>query len=83
MPLNYELLKQIDSKKKKLDSFRPLSSELITDGNGRTARLLMNLILLHYGFPPAIIKVKDRVAYLDAIEAWQQQNDKDLFVRRV
>ena len=50
-----------------------------TDGNGRTARLLMNLILLHYGFPPAIIKVKDRVAYLDAIEAWQQQNDKDLF----
>lgn len=70
MFLNYELLKQIDSKKKKLDSFRPLSSELITDGNGRTARLLMNLILLHYGFPPAIIKVKDRVVYLDAIEAW-------------
>ena len=70
MFLNYELLKQIDSKKKKLDSFRPLSSELITDGNGRAARLLMNLILLHYGFPPAIIKVKDRVAYLDAIEAW-------------
>lgn len=58
MSLNYELLKQIDSKKKKLDSFRPLSSELITDGNGRTARLLMNLILLHYGFPSAIIKVK-------------------------
>ena len=50
-----------------------------TDGNGRTARLLMNLILLYYGFPPAIIKAKDRIAYLDAIEAWQQQNDKDLF----
>jgi len=58
MFLNYELLKQIDAKKKKLDSFRPLSSELITDGSGRTARLLMNLILLHYGFPSAIIKVK-------------------------
>ena len=50
-----------------------------TDGNGRTARLLMNLILLHYGFPPAIIKAKDRIAYLDAIEAWQQQNEKTLF----
>ena len=50
-----------------------------TDGNGRTARLLMNLILLHYGFPPAIIKAKDRIAYLDAIEAWQQQNEKALF----
>ena len=50
-----------------------------TDGNGRTARLLMNLILLHYSFPPAIIKAKDRTAYLDAIEAWQQQNEKALF----
>lgn len=50
-----------------------------TDGNGRTARLLMNLILLHYGFPPAIIKAKDRIAYLDTIEAWQQQNEKTLF----
>ena len=49
------------------------------DGNGRTARLLMNLILFHYGFPPAIIKAKDRVAYLDAIEVWQQQNKKTLF----
>ena len=37
MSLNYELLKQIDSKKKKLDSFRLLSSELITNGNRRTA----------------------------------------------
>ena len=50
-----------------------------TDGNGRTARLLMNLILFHYGFPPAIIKAKDRIAYLDAVEAWQQQNEKTLF----
>lgn len=50
-----------------------------TDGNGRMARLLMNLILLHYGFPLAIIKAKDRIVYLDAIEAWQQQNEKTLF----
>ena len=50
-----------------------------TDGNGRIARLLMNLILFHYGFPPAIIKAKDRVAYFDAIEVWQQQNKKTLF----
>ena len=49
------------------------------DGNGRAARLLMNLILFHYGFPPAIIKAKDRVAYLDVIEVWQQQNKKTLF----
>lgn len=39
-----------------------------TDGNGRTARLLMNLILLLSGYPPAIIRPKDRLAYLSAIE---------------
>ena len=45
------------------------------DGNGRTARLIMNLILIHYGFPPAIIKVSNRSQYLDAIESWQQSNN--------
>lgn len=45
------------------------------DGNGRTARLIMNLILIHYGFPPAIIKVNDRTQYLDAIENWQQNSN--------
>ena len=58
---------------------RLLTVHPFTDGDARTARLLMNLILLHYGFPPAIIKAKDRIAYLDAIEAWQQQNEKALF----
>ncbi len=47
------------------------------DGNGRTARLIMNLILLHHGFPPAIIKMTQRATYLDAIEAWQQNNQKE------
>lgn len=40
------------------------------DGNGRTARLMMNLILIHYGYPPAIIKISQRSQYLDAIECW-------------
>jgi Fic family protein len=31
------------------------------DGNGRTARLLMNLELLKAGFPPIVIKVADRL----------------------
>lgn len=41
------------------------------DGNGRTARLLMNLILMIAGYPPAIIKAdpQRRIAYLDALEA--------------
>jgi Fic family protein len=33
------------------------------DGNGRMARLLMNLILMQHGFPPVIIKVTERDLY--------------------
>jgi Fic family protein len=33
------------------------------DGNGRTARILMNLILISYGFPPVIIKLDDKTIY--------------------
>jgi Fic family protein len=49
------------------------------DGNGRTARLIMNLILLQNGYVPSIIKNKERVKYLDAIENWQQNNNKKDF----
>ncbi|TYP55492.1 Fic/DOC family protein [Thermosediminibacter litoriperuensis] len=38
------------------------------DGNGRVARLLMNLILMKNGYPPAVIKVEDRLEYLEALE---------------
>ncbi len=37
------------------------------DGNGRVGRLLMNLILVRLGFPPAIILKRDRDRYLDAL----------------
>ena len=33
------------------------------DGNGRTARLLMNLLLMKYGYPPAIILKNNRKQY--------------------
>lgn len=38
------------------------------DGNGRLARLLMNLILMRYGYPIAIISKEDRARYYDALE---------------
>lgn len=38
------------------------------DGNGRTARLLMNYHLLRHGFPLAIIDVERRAEYLNALE---------------
>ena len=37
------------------------------DGNGRTVRLVMNLILMSKGFPPAIILSVDRKKYYDAL----------------
>lgn len=47
--------------------------ELVTihpfvDGNGRTARLLMNLLLMRRGHVPAIILKNDRRKYYDALE---------------
>ncbi|MEY3442408.1 MAG: hypothetical protein RLZZ519_689 [Bacteroidota bacterium] len=38
------------------------------DGNGRTGRLLMNFILMKYGFPPAIIKTEDKLNYYRALQ---------------
>jgi Fic family protein len=37
------------------------------DGNGRTVRLAMNLILMRAGFPPAIILKTDRKKYYEAL----------------
>ena len=45
------------------------------DGNGRTARLLMNLSLLRTGYPIAVIKTENRSGYIDAIIAWQSDGD--------
>ena len=47
------------------------------DGNGRTARLLMNLVLLQNAYPQAIIKVTNRVEYIQAIEQYQQSKNHD------
>ncbi|HVC14892.1 MAG TPA: Fic family protein [Acidimicrobiales bacterium] len=37
------------------------------DGNGRTGRLLLNLMLVRVGYPPAIIYTRDRNRYLRAL----------------
>ena len=38
------------------------------DGNGRTARLLMNLLLLQAGYPPAVLRTEGRTRYYDALD---------------
>ena len=42
------------------------------DGNGRTARLLMNLLLLRAGYAPALLQVTERARYYDTLEAANQ-----------
>jgi Fic family protein len=39
-----------------------------TDGNGRVARLLLNLRLMRSGFPPVVLEKKKRIAYYSALE---------------
>ena len=55
------------------------------DGNGRTSRLLMNLILLQHGYVIANIKgdAKSRMAYYTALEQAQVSGNKDAFLMLV
>jgi Fic family protein len=41
------------------------------DGNGRTARLLMKLVLIRGGYPPLSVRPEDRVAYIRALQQFQ------------
>jgi Fic family protein len=55
--------------------FRLTAIHPFGDGNGRTARLLMNLILLRQGYPPIAVRPEDRAAYLDALETASVRDD--------
>lgn len=48
------------------------------DGNGRTVRLVMNLILLNAGYTPAIILANDRKKYYTALNQANQGNYQKL-----
>ena len=50
------------------------------DGNGRTARLAMNLILMKRGYPPAIILKNDRQKYFNALNLANKGNYEKLLL---
>lgn len=50
------------------------------DGNGRTARLLMNLELLKAGFPAAVLPVNRRLEYYEALDTAHCQGDYQPFL---
>jgi Fic family protein len=49
------------------------------DGNGRTARLLMNLMLLQHGYPPAVILNIDRKKYYRVLKEADREKYIDFF----
>jgi Fic family protein len=51
------------------------------DGNGRTARLLMNLILIRGGYPPVAVRPEDRLAYVEALQQTEREFDRLLYQR--
>lgn len=63
--------------------YRLVTIHPFTDGNGRTARLLMSLLLLMQGYPPAIIRKRDRLPYIDALENAQLGGSKEAYEKMI
>ncbi|MZQ80706.1 Fic family protein [Paenibacillus sp. 5J-6] len=65
--------------------FRFVYIHPFSDGNGRTARLLMNLILMKFGFPPAIVKAanNDRLKYYETLEIASINTNLQPFVQLI
>ena len=59
--------------------FRLTAIHPFGDGNGRTARLLMNLLLIRSGYPPVAVRPQDRKLYLDALERGSVAGDLQPF----
>ncbi len=49
------------------------------DGNGRTARLVMNLILIRGGYPPIAVRPEDRPDYIRALQQAQAGHGSESF----
>jgi Fic family protein len=53
------------------------------DGNGRTARLLLNLELLQSGFVPIVIKKEQRLAYYQALDHSHVEGNFNDFIQMI
>lgn len=53
------------------------------DGNGRTARMLMNYQLMYHGYLPIYISKENRIAYYNALEAYATNEDIQPFLEMI
>lgn len=53
------------------------------DGNGRTGRLILNLMLMQAGYPPIDIKFADRRKYYSCFDSYYRDNDASPMVNMV
>jgi len=61
--------------------YRLVTIHPFVDGNGRTARLLMNLILIQNGYTPALIRKRDRMKYISSLETAQLGGSKSAYYK--
>ena len=59
--------------------YRLVTIHPFADGNGRTARLVMNLLLLKAGYPPVAIGPGERSRYVEALDARQTGADRTTY----
>lgn len=77
-----EFLEWIDKNKDDMNvvDFAALAHEKFTfihpfiDGNGRCARLLVNLLLMQHGFPPTVILKAERKQYIRTLDQAHNEN---------
>ena len=65
--------------------YRIVTIHPVSEGNGRTARLLMDLVLLQAGYPPVTIGAEERLGYIEALDRRQTIDDSvlsDSFMRQ-
>ena len=53
------------------------------DGNGRTARLLLNLELMKDGYVPIVIKKEERLTYYNALDVSHMNGEHSVFIKFV
>ena len=53
------------------------------DGNGRTARLILNFELMRYGYPPIIVTKERRAEYYESLDLAHTTMDYSKFIQLI